>query len=123
MYVPDLPALALDLALGAGGLYLIVRVYRSRGYPAPLPPGPKRSFLFGNLKDLPPPGEPEWIHWAKYKARYGPLSYLRVLGQDFVIISDYKIAFELFEKRGATYSGRAVQQFGGEMYVCYECSN
>ena len=117
MHASDLPALLFDLALGTAGVYFIVRVCRSSKYPAPLPPGPKGSLLLGNLKDLPSPGEKEWLHWSKHKERYGPLSYLRVLGQDMMIISDYRIAFELFEKRGANYSGRPVQQFGGEMYV------
>lgn len=108
--------LVLDFALGALALTLLVRGFRSEKHPAPLPPGPKRSFL-GNLKDLPRPGEPEWIHWAKHKEKYGSLSYLNVLGLDMMIISDCKIALDLFEKRGSTYSGRPVQQFGGETCV------
>lgn len=120
MHASDLPALILDIALGAAGLYFLSCVYRSSKHPTPFPPGPKGSFLFGNLKDLPSPGEKEWLHWAKHKEIYGPLSYLRVLGQDMMIISDYRIAFELFEKRGANYSGRPVQQFGGEMYVHHQ---
>lgn len=117
MYDSTILALSLDFALGILALALLVRVFRSGKYPAPLPPGPKRSPFSGNLKDLPRPGEPEWIHWAKHKERYGPLSYLNVLGQDMMIISDCKIAFNLFEKRGSIYSGRPVQEFGGETCV------
>lgn len=122
MYASGLSALILDIALGAAGVYFIARVCRSSKYPAPLPPGPIGSLFFGNLKDLPSPGEKEWLHWEKHKERYGPLSYLRVLGQDMMIISDYRIAFELFEKRGANYSGRPVQQFAGEMCVYHQWS-
>lgn len=116
MDISTVPILFLDFALGALALTLLVRGFRSEKHSAPLPPGPKRSFL-GNLKDLPRPGEPEWIHWAKHKEKYGSLSYLNVLGLDMMIISDCKIALDLFEKRGSTYSGRPVQQFGGETCV------
>lgn len=37
----------------------------------PLPPGPRPLPLIGNLKDLPAPGVPEALHWAKHRDLYG----------------------------------------------------
>jgi hypothetical protein len=36
-----------------------------------LPPGPKGKPIIGNLFDLPPTGQQEWIHWLKHKEQYG----------------------------------------------------
>lgn len=106
--------LILDIALGLTGLYLISR---TRKNPVPLPPGPKRKFLLGNIKDLPPTGRPEWQHWIKHKELYGPISSISVLGQSIVIINDYRIALDLLDKRNANYSDRPRLRFCGEMYV------
>ena len=106
--------LILDIALGLTGLYLISR---TRKDPIPLPPSPKGKFLLGNIGDLPPAGKPEWQHWMKHKELYGPISNISVLGQTIIIISDYKTAFDLLDKRNVNYSDRPVLNFCGEMYV------
>jgi cytochrome P450 len=80
-----------------------------------LPPGPKPKFLLGNIPDLPPAGEKEWLHWLKLKDHYGPISSLTVLGQTMIIISDYKIAVDLMEKRSAHASSRPTMEFGAKM--------
>jgi hypothetical protein len=50
-------------------IYLVYRVfYNAR---APLPPGPKRLPLVGNIADLPPSGTLEYLHWFKHKELYG----------------------------------------------------
>lgn len=103
----------LDFAFGLSILYYISRIRR---FPAPLPPGPKKTLLLGNIRDLPPAGKPEWVHWMKHKELYGPISSLSVLGQTIVIISDHKMAFDLLDKRNAIYSERPVMHFAGEMY-------
>ncbi|KAJ9610637.1 hypothetical protein H2200_005414 [Cladophialophora chaetospira] len=77
-----------------------------------LPPGPKPRFLIGNIPDLPPAGAKEWLHWLKLKEQYGPINSLSVLGQTMIIISDYKIAVDLMEKRSAHMSSRPIMQFG-----------
>src|ERR1700761_8505789 len=81
----------------------------------PLPPGPKPKFLLGNIADLPPAGSKEWLHWLKLKDQYGPISSLTVLGQTMVIISDYKLAVELMEKRSTNASSRPTMEFGAKM--------
>ena len=61
---------AVDVVLGAVGLYLVKSIFfsspRQKGE---LPPGPKAKPLIGNLLDL-PQGH-EWLHWAKHKDLYG----------------------------------------------------
>ena len=57
------------------GIYFIYRILRTTGRAsAPLPPGPKPRLLVGNLFDMPPLGEKEWLHWAKHKDLYGRLT-------------------------------------------------
>ena len=104
----------LAIALGLAGLVLISC---TRKAPAPLPPGPKKKFLLGNIGDLPKAGQLEWEHWMKHKELYGPISSLSVLGQTIVIVSDYRAAFELLDKRNMNYSDRPVLKFCGEMYA------
>jgi hypothetical protein len=43
---------------------------RKRRLP-PLPPGPLRKPIIGNLMDLPTPDEQDWQHWLKHKKLFG----------------------------------------------------
>lgn len=104
--------LLFDIAIVFSAFYYFSPLRR---LPAPLPPGPKKTFLLGNIRDLPPADTPEWVHWMKHKELYGPISSLSVLGQTIVVISDHKAAFDLLDKRNAIYSERPVMHFAGEM--------
>lgn len=77
----------------------------------PLPPGPKGLPLVGNVKDLPPSGEREYLHWFKFKDVYGPINSVTVLGQTMIILHDRDLACELMEKRAVLHSGRPVMTF------------
>ncbi|GJN76720.1 hypothetical protein PLIIFM63780_000207 [Purpureocillium lilacinum] len=79
-----------------------------------LPPGPWPFPLVGNIGDLPPPGEAEYLHWLKHKDMYGPLSSVTVLGQPLVILHDRKAAEVLLEKTSLKTSGRPHQPFAKE---------
>ncbi|TDL20094.1 cytochrome P450 [Rickenella mellea] len=78
-----------------------------------LPPGPKPLPLIGNLFDL--PKEYDWLHWAKHKELYGPISSVSVLGQNLILINDAQIAYDLLEKKSAIHSNRPSFVFAGEM--------
>ncbi|OCB88740.1 cytochrome P450 [Sanghuangporus baumii] len=80
-----------------------------------LPPGPKPKPLIGNLRDLPPSGQPAWLHWTKHKDLYGPISSVTVFGTTLVILNDRNIAAELLDKRSVIYSSRPKLVFGGEL--------
>ena len=58
----------VDVSLGIVGLYLLKKVL-SKSPSAPLPPGPKKRFLIGNLLDV--PTDYAWYEWSKHKQLYG----------------------------------------------------
>jgi hypothetical protein len=65
----------VTLAASALG-FAIYRTNRKHS-PYPLPPGPPKRLLIGNLLDL--PTSFEWLTYTKWAKQYGetPLSYLR----------------------------------------------
>ncbi|PYH45575.1 cytochrome P450 [Aspergillus saccharolyticus JOP 1030-1] len=98
--------------IGLLGLSLLLKVLLSPRKPsAPLPPGPLPLPLVGNLRDLPAPDSPDWLHWLKHKDVYGPISTVTVLGQRLIILNDAKLALELLEKRSAVHSDRPKMPF------------
>ena len=88
----------------------------------PLPPGPFRIPLIGNILDI--PRKSPWLGYQELSRRYGMLNlftlqleliecyipgnivYLNVLGRSILVLSDPVDAFELLEKRSAIYSSR-----------------
>ncbi|KAJ5762459.1 uncharacterized protein N7511_005841 [Penicillium nucicola] len=104
----------LSLIFGAAGIYAALNS-RRRESVRRLPPGPKPMPIVGNIKDLPPSGKQDWLHWLKHKFSYGPISSITVLGQTIVIVNDSKIALDLLTKRSSIYSSRPKMTFASEM--------
>ncbi|KAL4937129.1 hypothetical protein BDV06DRAFT_232778 [Aspergillus oleicola] len=97
------------LGLGIFGLYALKRyldVPSSTFSHLFLPPGPKPLPIVGNLRDLPPADEPAWLHWAKHKDLYGPISTISVLGQRLIILNDAQLAIDLLHKKAGVHSDR-----------------
>jgi len=92
---------------------LVATVLLRRRQVLPLPPGPRRLPILGNIFDFPKGFAA--THWAKHKDVYGPLSSVQALGMTFVIINDVKIASDLLEKRSAKYSHRPFANFAGKL--------
>lgn len=110
----------------------LLKMFMQKSNRLPLPPGPKSKPFIGNLLDLPPSGELEWLHWTKHKDLYGtfqshfsiefkadvsvgPISSVSALGQTIVIVNDLEVSYELLDKRSAVFSDRPVLPFAGVM--------
>ncbi|PWY84768.1 cytochrome P450 oxidoreductase OrdA-like protein [Aspergillus heteromorphus CBS 117.55] len=99
------------LLVAFAGFYLATLLSgRKKNHP-PLPPGPPRKPIIGNLWDLPTPDQQDWQHWLKHKELYGPISSLSVMGKTIIILNDARLAVDLMEKRSAINSSRPEQTF------------
>ncbi|KAJ3497709.1 hypothetical protein NLJ89_g10312 [Agrocybe chaxingu] len=81
--------------------YLSTRL-RSR---LPLPPGPKKLPVVGNLLDM-----PKRLEWETYHAWCvefeSDIIHVDVAGTDVIVLDKYETAVDLLEKRSSIYSGR-----------------
>ncbi|KAF9453375.1 cytochrome P450 [Macrolepiota fuliginosa MF-IS2] len=102
----------LDLGLAFAG-YIIIRKLCGRNASSPLPPGPKKLPLLGNLFDM--PNHKEWLTFAAWGEKWGDLVSVSVFGQHMVIVNSAQLAMEMLDKKGSIYSDRPVIQMGGEM--------
>ncbi|KAF8992236.1 cytochrome P450 [Cyathus striatus] len=81
------------------------RTSRSKLSSLPLPPGPKRRFLIGNLLDVPP--DFAWYKYHQWAQEYGSdIIYLNVAGQHVIVLDSYEASLELLERRSGIYSSR-----------------
>ncbi|OOF95350.1 hypothetical protein ASPCADRAFT_207823 [Aspergillus carbonarius ITEM 5010] len=104
-------SLLMRAIVALAGFYFLKSFLTRKKLPAPLPPGPKPSPFIGNLRDLPSPGEHDWLHWYKHKELYGPISSVTVFGETLIILNDAQLAVELLEKRSVIYSDRPSGHF------------
>ncbi|KAG8212989.1 cytochrome P450 [Butyriboletus roseoflavus] len=78
----------------------------------PLPPGPIGLPLIGSIFDVNPVHP--WLSYEQWGKRYGHLQaissrrhiYANLLGKDFIIINNAKVAHDLLDRRSTIYSGR-----------------
>ncbi|PIL24714.1 cytochrome P450 [Ganoderma sinense ZZ0214-1] len=75
---------------------------RSRGLP--LPPGPRRLPLVGNMFDW--PKTYHWVAFRDMRARYGDVLYFDIMGRRMMILGDPSDILELLDKRSANSSSR-----------------
>ncbi|KAF8695470.1 hypothetical protein AX14_001806, partial [Amanita brunnescens Koide BX004] len=75
----------------------------------PLPPGPKRWPIVGNLFNF--PSGKHWLVYDQLCKQYGDIVYYEIFGQRFVVLGSLKQTNELLGKRSAIYSGRQVPPF------------
>ncbi|KAG6908817.1 hypothetical protein DXG01_003170 [Tephrocybe rancida] len=97
--------LDVGVALVALTLYLYFK-RRSDDAQLPLPPGPKRFPLIGNLLDM--PKSFEWLTYHKWCQELDTdIIHLDLAGTSVIVLDNAKIATELLEKRSSIYSDRA----------------
>ncbi|TRM58959.1 cytochrome P450 [Schizophyllum amplum] len=89
------------MALFGAAVYFYARRRRS----IPLPPGPRKLPLIGNMLDM--PTSFEWESYTKWaKALDTDILHLDVAGQSIIVLDTYDAAVELMEKRSKVYSSR-----------------
>ncbi|KAJ5750727.1 cytochrome P450 oxidoreductase OrdA-like protein [Penicillium manginii] len=59
----------IGLFISVTGIQVTRALFKRRNRP-PLPPGPPRTPIIGNLKDLPAVDQHSWLHWLKHKEKY-----------------------------------------------------
>ncbi|PFH50869.1 hypothetical protein AMATHDRAFT_60362 [Amanita thiersii Skay4041] len=104
--------LLLDFVMAACGVLLLRRLMNRRPV-YPLPPGPRKLPLIGNLLDM--PSEQEWLKFGEWARTWGDLVSVSVFGQQMIIINSAKTAVEMLEKKSRIYSDRPVLHMGGEL--------
>ncbi|KAJ7211176.1 cytochrome P450 [Mycena pura] len=85
-------------------LYFGLRWRRNRSK-LPLPPGPKKLPLVGNLLDI--PRERQWEAYHKWSEELNSdIIHLDAAGTSIVVLSSMEAIRDLFEQRSSLYSGR-----------------
>ncbi|KAF4617908.1 hypothetical protein D9613_005902 [Agrocybe pediades] len=95
------------VACCAIGIYLVFSLLKSffLRRRLPYPPGPpEKSWLSGNLSDI--PTDKPWVTYTNWKDTYGDIIHLRVYGQHTIILNSLDVAKELMEQRPKIYSDR-----------------
>ncbi len=93
---------------------LAISKWLRRSQRSSLPPGPRGLPFFGTPSEL--TRDYLWLHDAKYKNLYGPISAVTDFGHTIILLNDVEVARELLEKQASVYSERPPMVFG-PMYV------
>jgi len=101
-----LTAYALGIVIAAIALYAVYETlakYNAKYNPRGLP-GPTLVPWLGRVHDL--PINFMWLKFDEWARKYGPIYRTKMLGANFIIISDEKIAEEILVKKAKIYSDR-----------------
>ncbi|KAJ7250572.1 cytochrome P450 [Mycena rebaudengoi] len=94
-------------ALLAFAAFALLYFNRRRSSHLPLPPGPKKLPLFGNLFGM--PTKFEWETYTKWsKELDSDIIHLSAAGKSIIILSSVDAVFDLLDQRSAIYSDRRV---------------
>ncbi|KAJ7823206.1 cytochrome P450 [Mycena olivaceomarginata] len=78
---------------------------RARRHKLPLPPGPPKLPLVGNLFDV--PSTFQWKSYARWSKQYdSDIIHLDLAGTSVIVLSSFEATDALFEKRSSLYSDR-----------------
>lgn len=99
----------LDILASLVSIALAVLLYlgRPQSWQPPLPPGPKKRFLTGNLKDM--PTSFEWETYYKWgKEHNSDIIHLDLVGTSVIVLNSLEAASALLDKRSSIYSSRQI---------------
>lgn len=85
-------------------IYHAIQNQKSWKNKATEPPGPALVPFIGRVHDL--PIEYMWTKFHEWAMEYGPIYRTSMLGANFIIISDEKIAEDILVKRAKIFSDR-----------------
>ncbi|KAJ4465512.1 cytochrome P450 [Lentinula edodes] len=79
--------------------------YGPSGADLPLPPGPRKLPLIGNVLDM--PATNPHITFARWGKQFdSDILHLNVLGVDYIVLNSYEAIIDLLDKRSGIYSSR-----------------
>ncbi|KAJ6568897.1 cytochrome P450 [Mycena capillaripes] len=89
--------------------FVLITLYtihlRARRHKLPLPPGPPKLPLVGNLFDV--PSTHQWKSYARWSKQYdSDIIHLDLAGTSVIVLSSFEAVDALFEKRSSLYSDR-----------------
>ncbi|KAJ6560597.1 cytochrome P450 [Mycena vulgaris] len=106
------PAVLLASSAFAATLYALYR--RRNRSRLPLPPGPPKLPLVGNLFDV--PTDSQWETYARWSKEYeSDIIHLDLAGTSVIVLSSLEATDTLLEKRSAMYSDRSAFTMATEL--------
>ncbi|KAG1726072.1 cytochrome P450 [Suillus paluster] len=103
---------AIPLVVACAFLWpLRARLKRSCDHP--LPPGPPRRLLVGNLLEI--PRFRAWHKFLQWKDQYGDVVYAEALGNSILILNTIESVTDLLVKKPSVYSDRPTFTMVGEL--------
>ncbi|KAJ7261643.1 cytochrome P450 [Mycena rebaudengoi] len=101
----DIQGAILCASLAFGAVFYYARSRRKRST-LPLPPGPRKLSLVGNLLDI--PTDLAWEKYMEWSKEYNSDTiHLNLAGQSVIVLSSLEATEALLEKRSALYSDRS----------------
>ncbi|KAH6871186.1 cytochrome P450 98A3 [Coprinopsis sp. MPI-PUGE-AT-0042] len=96
------------LLLGLGAVTWALKYFltrpRSNSQRLPLPPGPRGLPFIGSLLEL--SSGKIWETYAKLAIQYGDVTYAKIMGQGFLVLSSAQSVHDLLEEKGPNFSDR-----------------